>query len=693
MAGNGLTAVLLEPPTVGSLWRSTVGRPVSNELFGWPPDLFAMTATVLERSEAFRFAMSPPIGRQWPPASSGDWSAEVEAAGRGWAGSVDESPGSAPPMLADALGVLLAGIDTPLEQLSSGADWRICQALLTLHAIADEACAGLGVALTASNPGGCCYRGRAREMLARRGTLARIPTHVLRVLPKARTPAAAGTSIRSLSRYVTMQRPGVSVQWHKVPARRRGIEPRSEHVNFLLLPWPLRVRGSDFRPVEGSVHRDTHEPYGLFDFDPSERLDLDLVDRMLRAALEEADSVDVLCLPESAIAEDEVAPLEALLESYGVASLTAGVRGRRSRPDEHPGNWIHIGVTAELEKGRGRSGRDPSTGWFHIRQNKQHRWSLDTEQIYQYHLGGELHPAVRWWEGLTIPNRMIHFIEFGEGPVVVFLVCEDLAQSDDIADLVRSVGPTTIAALLLDGPQLASRWAARYASVMADDPGSGVLTLTCWGLVDRCRPHGRDAARVIGLWKDPTQGLLEIPLEPGAQGVLLAGCANPSERRSSDGRRPVPNSVDFYEVGVHQITPADPRPREEPSMPPMPASPPLDIDELTILCSWAEAVAEALAYASDRVGAVVTEARAGSSWRGAFGLDEPSLTLAQAIDILGEFVATVPAGGDRLDAALAALGALPEGDTPMKALVRPVLRASLEMRLGRLKRESEARAT
>jgi len=75
----------------------------------WPPDLFALTSLVLQRSGAFRCAR------------------------------------------------------TPLEELFTGADWDLCAALLTLHAIADEACAGLGVALAASNPLGCGYRGRARE--------------------------------------------------------------------------------------------------------------------------------------------------------------------------------------------------------------------------------------------------------------------------------------------------------------------------------------------------------------------------------------------------------------------------------------------------------------------------------------------------------------------------------------------------
>jgi hypothetical protein len=60
-----------------------------------------------------------------------------------------------PPLLVSMMEILVAAAPTPLEELSIGADWELCAALLTLHAIADEACAGLGVALTASNPLGC----------------------------------------------------------------------------------------------------------------------------------------------------------------------------------------------------------------------------------------------------------------------------------------------------------------------------------------------------------------------------------------------------------------------------------------------------------------------------------------------------------------------------------------------------------
>ena len=49
--------------------------------------------------------------------------------------------------------------------------------------------------------------------------------------------------------------------------------------------------------------------------------------------------------------------------------------------------------------------------------------------------------------------------------------------------------------------------------MLADDPGSSVLTLTSHGMVERSRPPGRDASRVVALWKDPTRGVREIPLE------------------------------------------------------------------------------------------------------------------------------------------------------------------------------------
>jgi hypothetical protein len=549
-------------PTLASVWLAVADGTIGDELLEWPPDLFALTEVILQRSEAYRFALSPPAGSRWPPDLDPSWSAAVVEGGREWSAWVADRTGELPDLLAREWKVLRDADDTPLEQLAEARDWRLCEALLTLHAVADEACAGLGVALTASDGRASVYRARARELLARTGTLARIPAHLVRVLPKVRT-SPSGSSSRALSRYACVHGPGVEARWHKIPGRRPGTGPRAQGANFLLLPWPLRVRESDFRPIEGSVRSFAKEPFGFFEFVPSDGLDIDLIDRMLVAAKDEVDNIDVVCLPESAVKESELDELEALLHRHGVPGLVTGVRRRPQQPDQLPRNWVQIAQ---------------STGehWLRIRQNKHHRWSLDEGQIYQYHLGGALHPHIRWWEAMEVPRRSLQLVEVGEGVTVVSLVCEDLAQIDDVANLLRSVGPTLVVTPLLDGPQLSSRWAARYASVLADDPGSAVLTLTSAGMARRSRPHGRDASSVIALWKDPVRGTREIPLEADAEGVLLTASADIVTRRSGDGRQPVDNCTEFFDMGIHQVraaTAGSSGPTSWPMPTPAPSSP------------------------------------------------------------------------------------------------------------------------
>ena len=245
------------------------------------------------------------------------------------------------------------------------------------------------------------YRARGRELLARTGSLARIDSRYLRVLPKVRTPP---TGRPAFSRYACVQGPGIDVRWHKMPARHRGTDLRSEYATILLLPWPLRVRASDFRAVAGSVERLARNPFGFFEFAPAEGLDLDLLDRVLVAARDEAGSVDVVMLPESAVEKRELDDLEALLDAHGVVYLQTGVREPVRESDRFPNNWLHVGVNPRLEKGAAvPSGARQQ--WFHLRQNKHHRWSLDEGQVDQYHLGGALHPHIRWWEAMDVPPK------------------------------------------------------------------------------------------------------------------------------------------------------------------------------------------------------------------------------------------------------------------------------------------------
>jgi hypothetical protein len=655
-------------PTLASVWRAVTGNAIGDELPEWPPDLLALTEVILERSEAYRFALSPPFGAQWPPASLAEWPDAVTNTARRWSAWAESRSSAMPGLLAQEWELLRAHVKAPLSHLTEATDWPLCQALLTLHAIADEACAGLGVALDAAGADGVLYRARARELLARTGSLARIPAHRVRVLPKAGTPAS-GSSARVLSRYAAVELPGVEARWNKAPVLGLATRPSAEKVNCLLLPWPLRIKKSDFRPVAGPLQRLANDPFGFFEFTPSERLDLDLADRTLAAARDEGGNVDVVVLPESAVEHSEIAGLEALLARHEVTALVAGVREQSAQPGRFPRNWVHIGVSVGGQ-------------WTHIRQSKHHRWSLDDAQIRQYHLVGALRPHVRWWEAMEVPRRSVQFVELGGGVTLTSLVCEDLAQSDEVASIIRAVGPTIVVTPLLDGPQLSSRWGARYAGVLADDPGSAVLTLTSFGMTQRCRPPGRNPSRVVALWKGHGQRAREIPLDHGAHAILLSATVGRAIRRSFDGRRLGHDRSELSSLSVRQI-----RASSKPTQPPRSSvGPPqqlgLTAAELTILTSWAEAIAEALAFAPASIDALAADALSGASWREELRVCEPSPLLRHCINGVARIARTavVADGTTPFDTALLAADESQPGESALDGLARAVLRSALRQR-------------
>jgi hypothetical protein len=271
-------------------------------------------------------------------------------------------------------------------------------------------------------------------------------------------------------------------------------------------------------------------------------------------------------------------------------------------------------------------------------------------------------------------------VTLGEEITVVSLVCEDLAENDQVAEVIRAVGPTGVISVLLDGPQLTSRWAARYASVLADDPGSAVLTLTSFGMVQRSRPGDSDASTIVALWKDPERGFREIPLESGAQAVLLSACSSRATRRTADGRRPVDTGTHLFDVAVQQIRASDagsrsPSARAGARLPRL-----LDVEDLTVLTGWAEAVAETLAHAPERIPALLADARPGAAWRFALGIADPSAELNDAIASLSTVIeAASPADNPpSFDAVLAASRETRGGGQPLDELVRGALRATLE---------------
>lgn len=517
--------------SVESYFEAFAPAPAWDTLLAWPPDVFALANLVLDHTESYRFVVAPPRGRRWPPLA--DWGEQVRSAAVAWKESAGAASGPALPSLVHALWeTVTRARDVPLSRVRSGEAWDLATALLTLHAIADEACAGLST--TGAAAARDSFDGRAWRMLQEHGSLSRISPSRLRIVPKTQF-SARGITIRSLSRYLALCYESVDVRWRRGEPRPAG---RREY-NIVLLPLPLSIRASDFRPAKPeAVENMDSDLFGFFEFGPEARFECETAASVLAAARETAGHVDVVVLPEASVVADAVPELERALDDNGASFLIAGVR---QPPTEAAfgRNYLHFGIRT-------------ASGWRRYEQDKHHRWCLDEPQIRQYHLTRSLRPEKRWWEAIDIRERALHIIDVGDGITAAPLVCEDLARLDEVADLVRRIGPTLVFAVLLDGPQLASRWPARYASVLADDPGSTVLTLTSFGMAVRSRPGGHPRSRVIAHWNNRSDGVHEIELDPRAAGVLVRANVDAAPAWTADGRQHP--SVPLLELhGVEQL--------------------------------------------------------------------------------------------------------------------------------------------
>ena len=183
----------------------------------------------------------------------------------------------------------------------------------------------------------------------------------------------------------------------------------------------------------------------------------------------------------------------------------------------------------------------------------------------------------------------------------------------------------------------------------------------------------------------------EVPLEAGAQGVLLTVCGDRATRRCADGRMPVDNVTRYFDVAVHQVRATSASSGSSNSQYATPAPRLLEADELTVVTGWAEGVAEALAYAPDCLEALLPDARPTASWRAALGIPEPSQQVSEAINfVAGAVRARTPPGVEpTLDALMISLREVRPGEHGLDTLARRVLRSTLEQR--RMRQVIEAR--
>jgi hypothetical protein len=445
-----------------------------------------------------------------------------------------------PPRVSSLWARIIGLGNTPLHKVSG--NQALCQDILELCAIADEACQGVGSPLDGQESKAdekFLYYGAGLLHRELPGSSACVEIHPsrLRVLPKMHTPQN-GLTIRSLSLYVCLCAPN-----EVVPAWIEALSPLTENsLNLLVIPWPMEVFPAQFREAQPLPAEMSNMPgrFGFFTLvhRASSTSVVEFVKPLYESALEEVGRIDGVVLPELALSESDHHELRNYVLGKG-SFLVSGV-----------------GKTSDAPRSRGenRACLDlPFTKPFS--QQKHHRWKLDSQQIGQYGLGSLLDPERDWWEHIGLEERRFSFASIHNDMVLSVLICEDLARPDPVGDLLRAVGPNLAIALLMDGPQTNGRWAARYATTLADDPGTSVLSVTSLGMAKLSRPRrGKSKPRTIALWKDAKSGeSQEITIDDGAGGVVLSLSMRHIEEWTADGRSDEGSAVYPVLSGVHCV--------------------------------------------------------------------------------------------------------------------------------------------
>jgi len=498
----------------------------------WPPDLFAVAATLLDSSSYYA---TPPFTAGWDETAyifTDDYVKQVTDIAETWARA-----GTVPPALQELWGGFTRDGDAEIRP-------DLLPTIIRLLAIADAASIGVGFAPTmAPSKGFPSVVLEALFTLASTGKstiLPYVPSSLCKMVPntkvcvqpKTNTPLV-GCTLRSLSHNLALL-PSIGVvatSWLFMhPA-----EERAGPFNILLIPYPYVVNANDFAAVPEAaddIHRFFTVRGGWRDRNGRSAKPKQIVGAicaLIDAARIETDEIHGVVLPECALTSSqaghvasELARKNPDLELFVSGTITSERRSRRPR---------NCAYTARLYRGQVLD---------HWSQSKHHRWSLEARQITQYHLGSILDPDHTWWEKIDVSNRTCVFTVVRWGASLAVLVCEDLARFDPVLPVINSVGPNLVIALLMDGPQLERRWPGRYATVLADDPGSAVLTLSSLGMIRRSTMPGAGDQRQIALWKQAGGSACELSLPSGDHALLLSLTTSPygqttMDRRHDDG--------------------------------------------------------------------------------------------------------------------------------------------------------------
>ncbi|ABG42060.1 hypothetical protein Patl_3558 [Paraglaciecola sp. T6c] len=393
--------------------------------------------------------------------------------------------------------------------------------VIEMHAIADLVSVNLGVVRPSEAQRGVLEL-EANTMLLSKGTLSRISKAHGIVLPKLRTPKV-GLSLRSMSHNLSFIKSEVEVVWRTLP----WMNLDENTLNIVIIPKPNEISKSWFKPITPRF-RASFDSARYFSFEPQEAVEnrdaafVREVQRIIESSRKHCRRVHMLVLPELAISEAELNHLKEYLflnsSNDQIPLVMAGVRSSRSsvEDDDNGDTRCAKTVSNRVVLSAYFAGR-----WYDLYQDKHHRWRLDSSQIENYGLSGFLPGGGSWWENSSIPKRKIAFLSATGWFTLCPLICEDLARVEPVSRVIRGVGPNLVVAALLDGPQMKERWPARYATVLAEDPGSSVLTVTALGMCKLSQPKGKSFKPIIALWKDQAGSFEEISIEEGSAAVML----------------------------------------------------------------------------------------------------------------------------------------------------------------------------
>lgn len=515
----------------------------------WPPDVFAFAATITELGGLYA---EPWCTAGWNTSHypfDEAWRERVTVHGADWARD-GEPPEAVREMWRRLIGVQgdeeIANVDG-YNVIS--ANWQ--RLVLELLATADEASSGVGFVQLGDRLAGGSFIALlvGQAMVAEDDSephpeLPHVPVSVCRMVPpvaccvqpKTSTPTV-GCTLRSLTHHLALL-PSIGIVESSWMFGHPDVDRMDRPLNVLVVPFPYVIHGDCFE-----AHGNPADPdYSFFSINPN----------WLAPVVGDADTAgsdavtticDFLCgLIE--VAEREVGEVHGIVLPELALKVPLGNEVADEIAKRNPGLELFIsGVSSDSDGDQSRPMNGASIARFHkgelLRrqgQSKHHRWRLDRGQIGRYHLGHAFDPDRIWWEKIDVGGRMCAFNVVRPGASLAVLICEDLARFDPVLPVINAIGPTLVIALLMDGPQMERRWPGRYATVLADDPGSSVLTLTSLGMIRRSTEPGAQECRQIALWKEPGESARELTLPPGDHALLLTLTSSRETQTTLDTR-------------------------------------------------------------------------------------------------------------------------------------------------------------